>query len=116
MLEENVYRNVISNELKHLKEREFLVTITPTCKYKHKADKKGLCENVQDNSTLAYKNENSEKKCPNKQLRQLAGSVIKSAVSQDYRIQHLLSGKHHFRRSTFQNGRNHLRAIIYIIS
>jgi hypothetical protein len=44
----------------------------------------GHClEKLQDNSTLPFRNENSEQKRPNKQLPQLAGSVTKSTVSQD---------------------------------
>jgi len=61
--------------------------MTPTSNYRHKTEKRGYVkqslEELHDNSTLAFRNENSEEKRLNKQLRQLVGSVIKSIVSQD---------------------------------
>ena len=61
--------------------------MTPTSDYRHKAEEMGYVkqslEELQDNSTLPFRNENSEEKRPNKQLRQLVGSGIKSTVSQE---------------------------------
>jgi hypothetical protein len=61
--------------------------MTPTTNYKHKIEKRGYVkqslEKLQDKSTLLLRNENYEKKRPNKQLRQLLGSGINSTVSQD---------------------------------
>jgi tyrosine-protein phosphatase YwqE len=61
--------------------------MTSTSNYKHKIEKRGYVkqslEKLQNNSTLLFRNENYEKKRPNKKLRQLVGSGINSTVSQD---------------------------------